>query len=74
MIPSNASTPTQRVKQKEETEQYVPNEITRSNLEKTNLDEMEIRKLPNKEFKVMVIKILNLREEWMNTVTTSTKR
>ena len=37
--------------------------------------EIEISNLPDKEFKVMVIKMLTkTREEWMNTVRTVRKR
>ena len=40
-----------------------------------DLKEMEISNLPDKEFKVMVVKMLtSLGEEWMNTVGTSAKR
>ena len=38
-------------------------------------NEMEISNLPDKQFKVMVIRIFrNSGEEWMNTVRTSTMR
>ena len=47
----------QRIGQNEETEEYVPNEGTRQNLRKCT-NEMEISSLPNKEFKVMIIKML----------------
>ena len=39
-----------------------------------HLNEMEVSNLPDEVFKVMVMKILNLREEWMDTVRTSIKR
>ena len=39
------------------------------------LNKTEIRNLPDKEFKIVVIKMLtNSREEWINSVRTSTKR
>ena len=38
------------------------------------LNEMEISNMPDREFKVMVIKILDLRKEWKTLVRPSTKR
>ena len=40
-------------------ETYAPNEETRLNPRRTKLIEVETSDLPNKEFKVMIIKILN---------------
>lgn len=47
----------QRVKQNEEKDDYIPKERTRQHLEK-ELNKMKTRKLPDKEFKVMVMKML----------------
>ena len=47
----------QRVRQNEETEEYVLNERIRQNLEK-ELNEVEMSNMPDIEFKVMVIKSL----------------
>lgn len=38
------------------------------------LNEMDISNLPDKEFKIVVIKILIGFEEWMNSVRTSRKK
>ena len=40
-------------------ETYAPNEETRLNPRRTKLIEVETSDLPNKEFKVMIIKMLN---------------
>lgn len=37
------------------------------------LNKMGAGKLPDKEFKVMVLQITDLREEWVNSMRTSTK-
>ena len=37
------------------------------------LNEMEISNTPDREFKIMVIKILDLRKEWKTSVKSSTK-
>ena len=39
-----------------------------------DINEMEISNLPNKEFKVIVIKMLTILRKRMNTVRSSTKR
>ena len=45
------------------------------NIRRKNFNEIEISNLPDKEFKVMVIKIFTKpRRKWMNTVQTCTKR
>ena len=53
--------------------EQVPNEGTRQNPEE-ELKEVEIRNLPDKDFKVMIQKYsINLGGEWMNTVRILTK-
>ena len=47
---------TQRIKENEETEEYFSNKSKRT--QSTHLNEMEISDLPDKEFKIMVIKML----------------
>ena len=54
--------------QKELMETYAPNEETRLNPRRTKLIEVETSDLPNKEFKVMIIKILKELDEGMNRV------
>ena len=39
-------------------QKYVPNKRTRQTQKKKNFNEMEVRNLPDKEFKLMVIKVL----------------
>lgn len=52
-----------RVKKNEATEKYVPNEGT----SEKNLNEAELSNLPGKEFKVIIIKVLNeLRRRMSN--------
>ena len=49
--------------------------MLKSKEQRKKLHEMEINNLSDKEFKVMIIKILtNSGEEWMNTVRTSKKK
>ena len=58
-VSSNTKKQTQRVKQNEETEKYVPNKKDKTSGEKKkNLNETKISNFPDKEFKVMVIKML----------------
>ena len=54
--------------QNEVMETYAPNEETRLNPRRTKLIEVETSDLPNKEFKVMIIKILKELDEEMNRV------
>ena len=54
--------------QKELMETYAPNEETRLTPRRTKLIEVETSDLPNKEFKVMIIKILKELDEGMNRV------
>lgn len=45
------------------------------NIRRKNFNDIEISNLPDKEFKVMVVKIFTKpRRKWMNTVQTCTKR
>lgn len=44
------------------------------NTPEKDLNEMQLSNLPDKEFNVMVIKILTELGEWMNIERTSTKR
>ena len=45
------------------------------NIRRKNFNDIEISNLPDKEFKVMVIKIFTKsRRKWMNTLQTCTKR
>ena len=39
-----------------------------------NLGETNTSNMPDREFKVMIIKILNLRKEWRTSVRSLTKR
>lgn len=57
VISSNVYKSTQRVKQNEETENYVSNRRAQWNL-RENLNEMVLSNLPDKEFQAMVINIL----------------
>ena len=52
--------------QNEVMETYAPNEETRLNPRRTKLIEVETSDLPNKEFKVMIIKILKELDDGMN--------
>ena len=54
--------------QNEVMETYAPNEETRLNPRRTKLIEVETSDLPNKEFKVMIIKIRKELDEEMNRV------
>lgn len=54
--------------QNEVIETYAPNEETKLNPRRTKLIEVETSDLPNKEFKVMIIKILKELDEGMNRV------
>ena len=46
------------MRQNEETEEYIPNEIMdKYTVKKKKLNEVEINNMPNKELKVIVIKI-----------------
>ena len=47
-------------------ETYAPNEETRLNPRRTKLIEVETSDLPNKEFKVMITKILKELDDGMN--------
>ena len=64
MVLSIAQQLTQKGKLSEETEEYVPNKTRQTS--KKDLHEMEISDLPDKEFKIMVIKIQRSRKQCMN--------
>ena len=49
---------TQRDRQNEETEDCVPDQRMWQTSRKKDLNEMEISKLPDKEFKIMILKML----------------
>ena len=71
---SNVQKLTHRVKQNDETGKYVWNK-SKDKVLRGKSNEMEISNLPDKQFKVMVIRIFrNSGEEWMNTVRTPTMR
>lgn len=51
------------------------NRIIRQKSQKKDFDSMKISNLLDKEFKVLIIKMLTgSEEEWVNTVRTSTQR
>ena len=54
----NTQKQTQRITQNEKKEEYVTIERIRQNLRKKDLSKMKISNLPDKGFKVMVVKIL----------------
>ena len=56
----NGQKPTQKVKENEETEEYVLNEIITETSSEKVLNETEISDLPNQEFKITVIKMLTM--------------
>ena len=61
-VSSIVQKPTQRVKRNEETEGHVPNEKNNIQSQNANLNEIEIRNLPDKKLKVIVIKTLTKLE------------
>lgn len=63
----------QKVKQNKEIEEYAPYERIRQNVRKS-LNEMEISNVPDKEFEIMVIKMLTGLERMSNELTTSREK
>lgn len=63
---SDVQNPTKRIKENEESEGYVSNNNNKDKSPESDLNEMKISDLFNREFKIMVIKMLiEVRKQYM---------